>query len=55
MSKFEEKKAFYKAEMEELGIKVDDDLLHACTKACGPSIYNDDAAGSHKCYKCKYC
>ena len=43
MSKFEEKKAFYKAEMEELGIKVDDDLLHACTKACGPSIYNDDA------------
>ncbi len=42
MSKFEEKVAGYKANMQKLGIKFDEDKLIACTKACGPSIYNDD-------------
>ena len=43
MSKFDEKIEFYKVKMKELGIKVDAQLLHDCTKACGPSIYNADA------------
>lgn len=43
MSKFQEKVDLYKSKMEELGIKVDDDKLVACTKACGPSIYNADS------------
>lgn len=43
MSKFDEKVAFYTTKMKDLGIKVDADLLHKCTKACGPSIYNADA------------
>ena len=42
MSKFDEKVAAYKANMEKLGIKYDEDKLIACTKACGPSIYNKD-------------
>ncbi len=42
MSKFDEKVAGYKANMEALGIKYDEDKLIACTKACGPSIYNSD-------------
>ena len=42
MSKFEEKVAGYKANMQKLGIKFDENKLIACTKACGPSIYNDD-------------
>ncbi|WMX13565.1 MULTISPECIES: DUF2853 family protein [unclassified Aureispira] len=42
MSKFDEKVAGYKANMEKLGIKYDEDKLIACTKACGPSIYNKD-------------
>lgn len=42
MSKFDEKVAGYKANMEKLGIKFDEDKLIACTKACGPSIYNAD-------------
>jgi ribosome assembly protein YihI (activator of Der GTPase) len=42
MSKFDEKVAGYKANMEKLGIKYDEDKLIACTKACGPSIYNAD-------------
>lgn len=40
MSKFDEKVAGYKANMEKLGIKYDEDKLIACTKACGHSIYN---------------
>jgi len=51
MSKFDEKVEHYIAEAKELGIKVDRDLLITCTKACGPSIYNDDAetvSGSDK-------
>ncbi|WP_235296995.1 DUF2853 family protein [Portibacter marinus] len=43
MSKFDEKVDKYKAKMKDLGISASDDLLRACTKACGPSIYNDDA------------
>jgi len=43
VSKFDEKVEFYKGKMKDLGIKVDADLLHAATKACGPSIYNRDA------------
>lgn len=43
MSKFDEKVEFYKGKMKDLGIKVDHDLLVAATKACGPSIYNNDA------------
>lgn len=44
MSKFDEKVSFYKETMGKLGIKgIDDQLLHDCTKACGPSIYNADA------------
>jgi hypothetical protein len=43
MSKFDEKVAAYKANMEELGIKCDESKLIACAKACGPSIYNKDA------------
>ena len=43
MSKFDDKVAMYSAEMKKLGIKADHDLLVACTKACGPSIYNADA------------
>ena len=43
MSKFQEKVDLYKSKMEELGIKVDEDKLVACTKACGPSIYNADS------------
>ena len=51
MSKFDDKISFYKQEMGKLGISVDDQLLHDCTKACGPSIYNADAetvSGSDK-------
>ncbi len=51
MSKFDEKVEFYKNQMKELGIKIDNQLLHDCTKACGPSIYNADAetvSGSDK-------
>lgn len=43
MSKFDEKLEMYSAEMKKLGIKADHNLLKACTKACGPSIYNADA------------
>lgn len=43
MSKFDEKIALYKGAMDKLGIKCDDAKLLACTKACGPSIYNADS------------
>ena len=43
MDKFDEKVAGYKANMDMLGIKYDEDKFLACTKACGPSIYNNDA------------
>lgn len=42
MSKFDEKVAGYKANMEKLGLECDEEKLRICTKACGPSIYNAD-------------
>ena len=46
MSKFVEAVELYKSQMtEKIGMKkVDEDLLIAVTKACGPSIYNPDAS-----------
>lgn len=43
MGKFDEKVETYKAELEQLGVTVDADLLTKVTKGCGPSIYNADA------------
>jgi hypothetical protein len=43
MSKLDEKVAKYAEVCKKKGIKVDDDLLRAVTKGCGPSIYNNDA------------
>ncbi|SDX16603.1 Protein of unknown function [Lutibacter oricola] len=43
MSKFDEKLAQYKAEMDKLGLSFDADLLTAVTKGLGPSIYKADA------------
>lgn len=42
MGKFDEKIESYKSNMDKLGIAYDVDKLIACTKACGPSIYNAD-------------
>ena len=44
MSKFEEALELYQGEFDKLGVKYDADLLRACTKACGPSIYLADAS-----------
>ncbi len=44
MSKFNEALDTYKSEFDKLGIKYDNDLLSAVTKACGPSIYLADAS-----------
>ena len=43
MSKFDEKLALYKSEMEKLGLSYDAALLTAVTKGLGPSIYKADA------------
>lgn len=43
MSKLDEKVALYSKELTKLGIKVDEKLLRAVTKGCGPSIYNRDS------------
>ncbi|MGH1334852.1 MAG: DUF2853 family protein [Aureispira sp.] len=43
MSKLDEKIELYKANMEKLELKYDEDKLKACVKACGPSIYNADS------------
>lgn len=43
MSKFDEKLAQYKGEMDKLGLAYDADLLTAVTKGLGPSIYKADA------------
>lgn len=51
MGKFDEKVEFYAGKMSEMGIKVDNSLLIACAKACGPSLYKADAetvSGSDK-------
>ena len=34
----------YKVQMKKVGIKIDAALLTGVTKACGPSIYNNDAS-----------
>lgn len=43
MSKLDEKVAKYTDVCKKKGIALDEDLLRAVTKGCGPSIYNDDA------------
>ncbi len=44
MSKFDEALEAYKADLTELKIKVDEDLLRKVTKSLGPSIYLKDAS-----------
>jgi small subunit ribosomal protein S1 len=45
MSKFQEALDLYTSEFAKLGVKgIDADLLKSVTKACGPSIYNNDAS-----------
>jgi hypothetical protein len=44
MGKFDEKVADYKAQMKEMGLKVDDAALAGVTKAVGPNIYKADAS-----------
>lgn len=44
MSKLQELIGKYVADLESLGQKVDNDLLAAVTKACGPAIYRADSA-----------
>ena len=51
MGKFDEKVEFYKAQMDKLGLDCNAKKLVACAKACGPSLYNNDAetvSGSDK-------
>ena len=43
MSKLDEKVALYSKELTKLGQKVDEVLVRAVAKGCGPSIYNKDA------------
>lgn len=43
MSKLDEKVALYSKELTKLGQKVDEALVRAVAKGCGPSIYNKDA------------
>lgn len=44
MSKFDEKIAFYKSIMDEMGIKYEDELFDKLTRGLGPSIFKRDAA-----------
>ncbi|MCU0449487.1 MAG: DUF2853 family protein [Bernardetiaceae bacterium] len=44
MSKFDEAIASYKAELDKVGVKIDDTLLTAVAKGLGPSIYNNDSS-----------
>jgi hypothetical protein len=44
MSKFDEMVTLYEGEMKELKIPVDNVLLRAVTKGCGPVIYLPDAS-----------
>ncbi len=44
MSKFDEKVALYQEEFSKLKVKIDDTLLKAVTKGCGPVIYLPDAS-----------
>lgn len=43
MSKFQEKVDLYKSKMDDMNLSYDEEKLIACTKACGPSIYNRDS------------
>lgn len=43
MSKLDEKLVVYSDALKKMGHKVDADLLRGVTKACGPSIYLQDA------------
>ncbi len=44
MSKFDENLEKYAAQMKEMGMSVDMELLRAVTKGLGPSIYNVDSS-----------
>lgn len=44
MGKFDECIETYEAAMTKLGIKIDKKLLRGVAKACGPSIYRNDAS-----------
>ncbi len=44
MSKLDDLLVKYKADLEGVGEKVDDDFLRVVAKACGPSIYRTDSA-----------
>lgn len=44
MSKFDEKMEIYKAQVAELGLDIDDELLTRIAKGLGPSIYNEDSS-----------
>lgn len=44
MSKLDELLEKYKSDLEAVGDKVDDKLLRATAKACGPAIYRRDAS-----------
>ncbi len=43
MSKLDEKVTLYSRELSKLGQKVDETLVRAIAKGCGPSIYSNDA------------
>jgi len=44
MSKFDDCIDTYKKQLTKLKVKVDEKLLRAVAKACGPSLYNKDAS-----------
>lgn len=44
MSKFDEALEKYHAQMKEMGMEVDAELLRKVTKGLGPSIYNRDSS-----------
>jgi hypothetical protein len=44
MSAFDDKMAIYKAQVVELGLGIDDELLTRIAKGLGPSIYNEDSS-----------
>jgi len=43
MGKFEDKVEFYKDEMKKLSIAYKNEDFEKCAKACGPSLYANDA------------
>jgi len=44
MSRLQEEITKYKASMDKIGIKYDEQLFEKVVKGCGPSIYNKDAS-----------